>query len=431
MESSKRTQFGWAFYDWANSVYSLVISTAIFPIYFSEVTPDKVWFWGQKLSAASLYSYSLTAAFVLVVFLSPFLSGIADYNGRKKDFLQGFCYLGAAACSGLFFFHGDNIALGLLLSILASVGFWGSIVFYNAFLPEIAPPEKQDGLSAKGFSLGYLGSAILLLFNLVTISHPQLLGLADAGAASRLSFLLVGLWWAGFAQITFRRLPRNVHHRKPGERYIWNGFRELASVFRQLGALPHTRRFLYSFFAFSVGVQTVILLASIFGEQELGLASDKLILTILLIQLVGIGGAHLFARIARRQGNKRSLQLSITIWALVCIGAYTLSRHDPLVEYKFYLMGAAVGLVLGGIQAISRSTYAKLIPASHSTASFFSFYDVSEKLAIILGTFIYGYLIQLTGSMNLSALALGLFFVAGFLLLLRIPARAIPGYPGA
>lgn len=424
MKNRKRIHFGWAFYDWANSVYSLVISTAIFPIYFAEVTPDVIELGQSSLPSSTLYSYSLTTAFILVVFLSPFLSGIADYVGQKKRFLQFFCYLGALSCSGLYFFTGTNLWYGLILSITAGVGFWGSLVFYNAFLPEIARPDEQDRLSARGFSLGYLGASLLLIINLVSISMPEALGLEDAGSASRLSFLLVGLWWAGFAQVTFRRLPVNIHRRKPGKHYIWSGFRELRQVARQLKHLPYPRRFLYSFFFFSVGVQTVILLASLFGEEELQLDSDKLILTILIIQFVGIGGAQLFSWIARRFGNRLSLQISIAIWALICLGAYSLRHSDPWVEYKFYLLGGFVGLVLGGIQAISRSTYSKLIPESRSTASFFSFYDVSEKVAIILGTFMYGYLIDLTGNMRSSALALGIFFVLGYLLLLRVDKKA-------
>lgn len=423
--SDKRTKNGWAFYDWANSVYSLVISTAVFPLYFSSVTQTesgKILFYGQQVESSALYSFSLTLAFVIVAILSPSLSGIADYVGKKKRFMQFFCYLGSASCMGLYFFEGtENLTYGLAMSVLASVGFWGSLVFYNAFLPEVAKPEEQDRLSAKGFSLGYIGATLLLILNLAMIQMPETFGLTGAGQASRISFLLVGLWWAGFAQITFRRLPDNPFHRKPSARYIIHGFKEIRGVIRQLAELKALRRYLYSFFCFSVGVQTVVYLASLFGSEELGLEAGKLILTILIIQLLGIAGAYLFSWVSKKYGNLQSLKVSIVIWGAVCFAAYGLSADDPQVEYKFYAIAAFVGLVMGGIQAISRSTYSKLLPETHSHASFFSFYDVAEKVAIVSGTAVYGILIQLTGSMRMSALALAIFFVLGFLLITRVP----------
>jgi len=419
--TNKRVQFGWAFYDWANSVYSLVISTAIFPIYFATVCPEQIELFGRPFENTALYSYSLSFSFALVVILSPLLSGVADYSGNKKGFLQFFAYMGSLACMGLFFFDGEQVYLGLILSIIASVGFWASLVYYNAFLPEIASPDEQDSLSAKGFTLGYIGSATLLILNLVLLTFPEVFGFVDTGSATRFGFLLTGFWWIGFAQITFRRLPVNVHHRKPKESgYLWQGFRELRAVVKIILENPRLKVYLYSFFFFSVGVQTVILLASLFGSKELGLESTKLIATILIIQFVGIAGANLFAWVARKYGNIISLKISIAIWALICVLAFLLQKEDPLVEYKFYAIGALVGLVMGGIQSVSRSTYSKLLPETQSTASFFSFYDVSEKVAIICGTFVYGYLIELTGDMKASALTLSIFFVIGFLQLLRL-----------
>ena len=419
--SDKRVKNAWAFYDWANSVYSLVISTAIFPIYYNAVSDDTIAFLGMDFESASLYSYSLAFSFFIVALFSPLLSGIADYSGNKKGFLQFFAWMGSLACMSMYFFDASNVFYGLGMSIIASVGFWGSLVFYNAFLPEIAKPEEQDALSAKGFSLGYIGSSLLLILNLMMISVPETFGFADTGAATRFSFLLVGLWWIGFAHVTFRRLPANIHHRKPKESgYIWRGFRELKAVAAQLSDEANLRRFLYSFFFFSVGVQTVILLASLFGDQELGLESGKLIATILIIQFVGIGGANLFAYLSRRFGNLQSLKISILIWTLICVMAYLLSKTDPWVEYKFYAIGGLVGLVMGGIQAIGRSTYSKLLTETESSASFFSFYDVTEKVAVITGTFVYGSLIQLTGSMKASALSLSVFFLIGFFQILRI-----------
>ena len=421
---SNKIKNAWAFYDWANSVYSLVISTAIFPIYFNSVTSTSssttVVIFGESYNNAAVYSYTLSFSFLLVAIMSPFLSGIADYTGKKKGFLKFFCYLGSASCAALFFFKGENLYFGLGMSILASVGFWGSLVFYNAFLPEVAPPEEQDSLSAKGFSMGYIGASLLLIVNLLIIQMPHTFGLSDAGQASRISFLMVGAWWALFAQYTFKHLPDNPYHHKPDEHYIWQGYRELGKVLKQLGELPSLRRFLYSFFFYSVGVQTVIYVAGLFGDEELGLDSSKLILTILIIQFVAIGGSYLFSFLSRKFGNLQALKISIVVWAAVCLAAFLLTKDDPAVEYKFYALGAVVGLVMGGIQAISRSTYSKLLPDTESHASFFSFYDVTEKIAIVMGTIIYGWLIQLTGSMKMSVLALSACFVIGFFLLTRV-----------
>ena len=421
---NRKTQNAWAFYDWANSVYSLVISTAVFPIYFESATVaqgrEMVTIFGLEARNTVIYSYSLSLSFLLVALISPLLSGIADYTGKKKRFLQFFCYLGAASCSGLFFFYGRNIYFGLGLSIMASIGFWGSLVFYNAFLPEVAKPEEQDRLSARGFALGYAGAALLLILNLAMIQMPDSFGLADSGAASRWSFLLVGIWWAGFAQVSFRHLPNNPFHRKPGKRWFLKGYEELIKVGRQMRKLKSLRRFLYSFFTYSIGVQTVMYLASLFGKTELGLETSTLIMTILIIQFVGIAGSFIFSFLARRYGNLQSLKISIVIWAFVCFFAYTMSADDPAVVYKFYFIGGLVGLVMGGIQAVSRSTYSKMLPKTHSHASFFSFYDVSEKIAIVAGTLVYGYLIHITGSMKLSALALSIFFIAALILIYRV-----------
>ena len=419
--SSKRIKNGWAFYDWANSVYSLVIATAIFPIYFTSISPEVLSLAGYDFESAALYSYSLAAAFIVVAILSPILSGIADYSGNKKLFMQIFTYIGSASCLSLYFFDESNIFFGLTMSVLAGIGFWGSLVFYNAYLPEIAKLGEQDALSAKGFSLGYIGSSLLLIFNLVIITFPEKFGISDAAQATRISFLTVAIWWAGFAQITFKRLPTNINNRKPKESgYLWRGFRELKKVALHVNQDANLRKYLYSFFFFSTGVQTIILLAGLFGSNELGMESGKLIATILIIQFVGIAGAQLFSFLSQRFGNLQSLKISIAIWAFICILAFLLDKNDPLVEYKFYGVGALVGLVMGGIQAISRSTYSKLLPETDSHASFFSFYDVSEKIAIVFGTVIYGYLIQITGDMKASALSLSVFFVIGFFQILRI-----------
>ena len=300
----------WAFYDWANSVYSLVISTAIFPLYYDSITKGKtVSFLGTEWDHPNtLYSYSLSFSFLVVAFISPILSAIADYTGNKKRFLQVFCVIGSFSVMSLYFFEGlETVWVGIVFSVLASIGFWGSIVFYNAYLPEVAHPEDQDRVSAKGFIYGYTGSVILLIINLVMILQPDMLGI-DAGMASQISFVMVGLWWLGFAQITFRRLPNNVYNKKPGNDYLWKGYRELRTVLKEVKSYPTLRNFLIAFFLLSIGVQTIILMAAIFGSDELGLDSTSLIITILVIQLVAIVGASVFSRLSKKRGNFSALK---------------------------------------------------------------------------------------------------------------------------
>ncbi|MCH7408827.1 MFS transporter [Belliella sp. DSM 111904] len=414
----------WAMYDWANSVYSLVITSTIFPVYFNNVTTtqergDLVSFFGIDIVNTVLYSYAISFSFLVIAVISPLLSGIADSGGKKLLFMKFFTYLGSLACLGLFFFDGDNLEWGIVCAILASIGYAGSIVFYNAFLPEISKEEEFDFLSAKGFALGYIGSVILLILNLVMIEFPDLFHLSDGGQAARWSFFIVGFWWAGFAQISFKYLPDNPYGKKVNRSLLFVGYKEIKSVFYKVRSSTVMNRFLLAFFFYSMGVQTVMYLAATFGDKELGLPGDQLIITILIIQLVAIGGSYLFAFISKLSGNKASLIVMVFIWVLICCGAYFVQT-----AYQFFALAFVVGMVMGGIQSLSRSTYSKLIPA-HTTdhASFFSFFDVTEKIAIVLGTFSYGFIEQMTGSMRNSSLALGLFFFVGlgFLVLLKIP----------
>jgi len=410
----------WAFYDWANSVYSLVISTAVFPIYYGAVTDsfDTVPFLGTIFNPITLYDYALSFSFLIVAFISPILSGIADYTGNKLKFLKGFCFLGSLSVMSLFFFDGiDTLWVGIVFTILASIGFWGSIVFYNSYLPEVAFPEQQDKVSAKGFIYGYVGSILLLLFNLVMIQKPEWFGFTDASMPTRLTFLLVGLWWLGFAQITFKRLPNNVYDKKPEKDYIWKGFRELKVVFNELIHYPQLKMFLISFFLFSVGVQTIILMAGVFGSKELGLPTSNLIATILLVQIVAIAGAYLFSRLSSKIGNITALKITIAIWGIVCFVAFSIDKSQENVDLYFYALGGLLGLVMGAIQSLSRSTYSKLLPETEDHATYFSFYDVTEKIAIVLGTFVFGALIALTGSMQWSVLFLAIFFLASFIVI--------------
>ena len=436
----------WAFYDWANSVYSLVISTAVFPLFYSAITEGKtVIFLGMKWDHAdTLYSYALSFSFLVVAFMSPILSAIADYTGNKLKFMKFFCWLGALSVMSMYFFEDLNTAwIGIVCTILASIGFWSSIVFYNSYLPEVAHPEQQDAISAKGFIYGYIGSIILLIFCLAMILAPDTFGfdlsISDTILASgseaeinnalenaknaaslkamRISFVMVGLWWIGFAQITFKKLPNNSFNRKPQKDFIWKGFKELKKVWIELKEYPTLKNFLIAFFLLSVGVQTIILLATIFGSIELGLGTTNLIVTVLLIQFVAILGAYVFSKVSKRYGNFKAIKITLVIWILVCLAAFMLEKELPNVEYYFYALGGLLGLVLGAIQSLTRSTYSKLLPKTQENATYFSFYDVTEKIAIVLGTFVFGFLIYLTGSMQWSVLSLGLFFIASLVVL--------------
>ena len=410
---------GWAFYDWANSVYSLVISTAVFPLYFTAVTKDKVvHFLGMDWDHPdTLYSYALSFSFLVVAFMSPILSGIEDYTGSKKKFMKFFCALGSVSVMSLYFFDSvDTVWIGIVFTIFASIGFWSSIVFYNAYLPEVAKPEQQDRASAKGFIFGYAGSVILLIINLILIQMPEVFGITS-GMASRISFVMVGLWWIGFAQITFKRLPDDIYNRKPEKDYIWKGFKELKKVWKELGNYQNLKRFLISFFLLSIGVQTIILMAAIFGSSELGLPAMNLIVTILLVQIIAIIGAALFSRISEKYGNIKAIKITILTWMLVCFAAFMLDKSQENVAMYFYGLGGLLGLVQGAIQSLTRSTYSKLLPETHDHATYFSFYDVAEKIAIVLGTFVYGLLYSITDSMQWSVLCLAIFFLASFIVL--------------
>ena len=421
-KGDKKLINSWAFYDWANSVYSLVISTAVFPIYYETVTQTDsgfVTFLGMQFNNTSLYTYALSFSFLIVAFISPILSGIADYVGNKKSYMKFFCYFGALSVMALYFFKGvETLWIGILFSIFASIGFWGSLVFYNAYLPEIAYSDQQDKVSAKGFIYGYIGSVILLLFNLSMVMKPELYNITDPNLAPRISFLTVGIWWIVFAQVTFKNLPYNVYNKKPKKDFIFRGFLELKKVLNELHDQPILLNFLTSFFLYSVGVQSIILLAAIYGKKEIGLSTSSLIITIIIIQLVGVFGAYFFSRLSKKIGNITTLKITIVIWTLASLGAYYLDKNDPNVQLKFFIISGFIGLVLGAIQTLSRSTYSKLLPEeTQDHTTYFSFFDVTEKIAIVWGTFIFGIAVAVTESMRLSILLLSLFFIASFIVL--------------
>ena len=417
-----RTVRAWYMYDWANSVYSLVITSAIFPVYYKAVAKsddgsDMVPFMGSAVQNSNLYSYALSFSFLIVAVMLPLLSGMADYSGRKKAFMKAFVYTGAISCMGLFFFTGiETLWLGILLSITASIGYSGSLVFYDAFLPEVVSHDRYDVTSAKGYSMGYYGSVILMVICLVLIMNYRTFGFADEGQATRTGFLLVGLWWIGFSIIPFKYLPENPFGVKPSGNIWTKGYEEIRKVWHSLSGQPDLKRFLFAYFFYNMGVQTVMYLSALFGTDVLGLAATKLILIMLVIQLVGSVGAFAFARLSHKKGNKFALLSMITIWIGVCVAAYFITT-----EYEFYTLAVVVGLIMGGIQSLSRATYAKLIPhATIDHASYFSFYDVTFNLSIVLGTLSYGLINQLTGSMRYSALGLAVYFVIGVIFLVQI-----------
>lgn len=419
LKDDRKTINGWAMYDWANSVYSLVISSSIFPIFYENITASEVQLFGRTFKNTALFSYSLSFSFLIVALITPLLSGIADYAGRKKAFMKFFCYLGGLSCIGLYFFSADHLAIGLIISVLAAIGFSGSQVFYNAFLPEIASHSEQDRVSAKGYSLGYIGSVILLIVNLAMIMNPELFGLDDGDTPARISFVMVGLWWIGFAQISFARLPGNVYHKKVKGEYLYRGYLELRKVWFQLKATRRLKRFLMSFFVYNMGVQTVMYMAVSFAKNEIkGMPDSGLIISILIIQVIAVAGAYIFSGLSRKFGNIKALGIAIVIWIGVCVLAFSI--YSPT---QFYILAALVGAVMGGIQALSRSTYSKMLPTTIDHTSYFSFYDVCDKVGIVLGTLTFGLIFEWTGSLRNSALALGIFFMIGLLLLFIIPKQ--------
>ncbi len=471
IKNNPKIMKAWALYDWAKSVYSLVITSTIFPIYYSILTTasDKteyvketgqwitvpvrhmITIFGKEYQPDAIYGYSLTISFLIVVLLSPFLSSLADTIGNKKSFLQFFCYLGATSCMGLAMFTGmQNVFLGLLFSITASVGFWGSLVFYNSFLPDIATPDKQDALSAKGYVYGYLGSVVLVIICLVLI-QVFAKNAEQAKMYTRISFLLTGAWWFGFSQYTFKHLPQfgNIKEQLPKDLVLLNyknifekheesggifevlkdnikfyidvakqSFKELFKVGNTLFKDHNLKFFLSSFFFYSVGMQTIFLMATLFGKSEINLEQDRLILTLLVIQIEAIIGAVLFSKLSRRIGNKNVISIAIILWIVACLSAYFLNKENPNVEYQFYAVAAIIGLVMGGLQAMSRSTYSKLLPEnSMDNTTYFSFYDVLEKIAIIIGTFIFATMIDKYHNMRFSALSMSAFFLVGLILI--------------
>ncbi|MGB4400441.1 MAG: MFS transporter [Daejeonella sp.] len=422
MQNNESTIKSWAMFDWANSAYNLVITSTIFPAYYTIITTtqeygDQVSFFGRTFTNTALSNYALSVAYLIMALLLPVLSSIADFRGNKKTFMKAFTYMGAIACAGLFFFKLETLEWGIICFVLAAMGYIGGVMFNNSYLPEIATVDQQDRVSAKGFAYGYVGSVILQVICFVFVLKPELFGITDASIPARLSFLLVGIWWIGFAQIPFRKLPAGSRdHAKISKSQVSNGFEELLKVWKQLKTMTVLKRFLLAFFFYSMGVQTIMLVAAGFGEKVLKLGTSKLIAIILVIQIVAILGALIMSYFAKKYGNILVIIIVLVIWIGVCAAAYFVQN-----EFQFYIIAAVVGLVMGGIQSISRSTYSKFLPHNTpDTASFFSFYDVTEKLAIVIGLFSFAYIEEFTGSMRNSAISLAGFFILGLIILISL-----------
>ena len=434
-KGDKKLLNAWAFYDWANSVYTLTIASAVFPIFYEALFAERDHYidvFGMHLKNSALISFITATAFLVVSVMSPLLSGIADYVGNKKSFMKFFCYLGALSCIGLYWFDLDNIYIGLAFYFLGLIGFWGSLVFYNSYLPDIAFEEQQDSISAKGYSLGYIGSVVLLLINLAMIMKPKLFGITGtdgeaAMKAMRYSFVMVGAWWILFSQYTYYYLPKGRKERteKLTKAVVFNGFKELKKVWALLQQNIPLRRYLGGFFVSSMAVQTVLLVATYFGAQEIQWATKEegtigLIVSILLIQLIAVAGAVITSKASAKFGNIPTLIVINSIWVVFCVIVYFI--YLPI---HFYIAATIAGFVMGGIQALSRSTYSKLLPETEDTASFFSFYDVAEKIGIVIGMCVYGIIDQITGSSRSAIVILGIFFVTAIFLLRRIPKKTL------
>lgn len=419
--ASKKVINGWAMYDWANSVYNLVITTTFFPAYYAAVTGPQneqfkhgITFLGRTFTNTEIKDYVLSFGFLIIAIMSPILSSIADYRGNKKNFMRFFCYLGAISCSLMYFFDVNHVTLGLLCFMTAGIGFYGSQVFYNSYLPDIASKTDRDRVSAKGYAFGYIGSVLMQL-----VGFALVMTMEDKAKALQITFLLVGVWWVAFAQIPFKLLPMVIKHK---QEFTWEvltkGFHELKLVWNQLVHMPVLKRFLLAFFFYSMGVQTVMLVAIDFGIKEIKLPDDQLIIAAVIIQLIAIAGAIGMSRLSTKIGNIPVLIFTVLLWIGVCITAYFTKS-----QIQFYILAVLVGLVMGGIQSMSRSTYSKLMPETQDTTSFFSFYDVTEKLALVIGLFSFGFIEGIAQSMRTSVLILIVFFVLGLLFLLLVKVK--------
>jgi UMF1 family MFS transporter len=429
-KGDKKVIRGWVMYDWANSVYPLIISSAIFPILYETQTSvkdpvtkatifDAISVFGMEFKNTEFYAYLICLSYIVVALLSPILSGIADAGGKRKLFMQFFCYLGAISSGLLYFFHADRSSVdggpfmidwSILALFFGSIGFWASLVYYNSYLPEIAEPKDHDRISARGFSMGYLGSSILLIIILTLTVFTKVIPI-------RFAFPLVSVWWISFATYSFMRLPKSTATSKVEGNIILKGYREVYKVWKEINVNIPLKRYLFSFFMFNMAVQTIMVMAVAFANKEVrGIKQQDLIISILIIQFIGILGAYLLSKVSSKIGNLKSIGIAIVIWIGLCLGVYYLV-YEP---WQFYIAAAIVGLVMGGIQSLARSTYSKLLPETKDLTSYFSFYDLAEKIGLAVGTLTFG-LIEGYLNIRTSILALVIFFFIGLVILLFIP----------
>ena len=413
-----RQRKGWYFYDWANSAFAMTILAALFGPYLDKfVVPAEGWtvpFLGiGPLSSVSLYGYTIGASAILVLLTSPLLGAIADSGRHKKMFMMVFCYAGSLSTLLMFFIGPGDVGLALFLFFLGNVSFVSGNVFYDAFLPHIAEPQEQDIVSGKGYAYGYAGGGLLFLVHLLLVQFHAELGIPDVGLAIRISLSSVGLWWGGFALITFRRLHEETSPaiRKGVLRQLKSGLARIGYTARSIRSLKQLLIFLFAFMVYNDGIQTVIVMASIYGSGELKFDTMTLMGGLLFVQLIGIAGSQIFARLSVRFGTKTMLLSSLAVWAGIVVYGYFMTT--PL---DFWILCAFVGLVLGGSQAISRSLYSKIIPPSAS-AEFFGFFSIFEKFSAIWGPLVFAFVRQMTGSARNSILSLVAFFLIGFLIL--------------
>lgn len=409
-------------FDWANSAYNLVIVSTVFPLIFKAYIPDGSTFWGLTFkSSDSLYTYAMCISYLIISLITPILSGIADYGGYKKRYMQFFSTMGAISCAALFFFDKDHQWIGIFGAIIASIGFSGSLVFYNGFLSELVPKRLHDKVSAKGFAYGYLGSSLLLIMViLLNTFKDTFFGVTDADSPIifKVSFILVGIWWFSWARWTFAVLPKGEKSDLPKKEMMFKGFNELKHVWQQIKELPRLKRFLSSFFVIDLGVQTIVIIAPLFAMKVFDMKGGELVPLVLIMQFLGIAGAAVFSKISKKYGNVVGLSGSTITYLSVCVLACVANQ-----KWMVYVVAGLIGFAMGGIQSLFRSTYSKLLPETKDHASFFSFFDITEKLAIVTGTFIYAGVETIASNLNwdfaerLGVAVLGVFFLLGLVLL--------------
>jgi UMF1 family MFS transporter len=420
MAVQKREIFGWAMYDFANSAFATTILAVIFNQYFATVVAGGergIEFFGYHLHGASFFTFSVALSMAITAVLSPFLGAVADASASKKRFLMVFCYIAILFTGFLYFVHAGNYWKGAIFFIIANIGFAGGNVYYNAFLPEISTDENIGRISGLGWALGYIGGGFLLGINLIMLKYPGWLGFPAQYFTVQDCFLSVALWWLIFSLPTFLFLRERAQKTLSSfeKNYFSEGYQRLQHTFRRIRTFRELTKFLVAYLIYNDGIETVIVMASIFGAQVLGMETGEIILFFLMIQGIAFFGSLIFGFLADAIGNKKAVMISLGIWSLIVIWAFKLGIiWDPKTEY--WILGALAGMVMGGSQAASRSLQGIFTPDANS-AEFYGFFAVSGKFASVFGPLIYGILIAITGSVQSGILSVLLFFIVGMTLL--------------